>query len=146
VETAGHYTVAASAPGYSDGTLTTAVGPPKSGNALVPLPGLSLASGTSPGSVVAAVTPANATQYDQGQLLVSHEGTLVASVPLDTALTHGGGTVTASVPSGTSAAYYYLSVRVWNSRNPAGTLSRQSFPTVLDLRSSSSATLPVTIN
>ena len=146
VETAGHYTVAASAPGYSDGPLTTAVGPPKSGTALVPLPGLSLASGASPGSVVAAVTPANATQYDHGQLLVSHEGTLVASVPLDTVLTHGGGTVTASVPAGTSASYYYLSVRVWNSRNPAGTLSRQSFPTVLDLRSSSSATLPVTIN
>ena len=84
VETAGHYTVAASAPGYSDGPLTTTVAPPKSGTALVPLPGLSLASGASPGSLVAAVTPANATQYDHGQLLVAHEGTLVASVPLDT--------------------------------------------------------------
>jgi mucin-2 len=146
VETAGHYRVAASAPGYSDGTLTPTVGPPKSGTALVPLPALSMASGTSPGSVAAAVTPANAAQYDQGQLLVSHEGTLVASVPLDTVLTQGGGTVSATVPAGTPSSYYYLSVRVWNSRNPAGTLSRQSFPTVLDLRSSSSATLPVTIN
>ena len=146
VETAGHYRVAASAPGYSDGALTPTVGPPNSGTALVPLPALSLASGASPGSVAAAVTPANAAQYDQGQLLVSHEGTLVASVPLDTVLTQGGGTVTAPVPAGTPSSYYYLSVRVWNSRNPAGTLSRQSFPTVLDLRSGSSATLPVTIN
>ena len=98
VETAGHYTVAASAPGYSDGPLTTTVGPPKSGTALVPLPGLSLASGASPGSVVAVVTPASATRYDHGQLLVSHEGTLVASVPLDTVLTQGGGTVAATSP------------------------------------------------
>ena len=67
-------------------------------------------------------------------------------MPLDTVLTQGGGTVAASVPAGTPSSYYYLSVRVWNSRNPAGTLSRQSFATVLDLRSSSSATLPVTIN
>lgn len=147
VEAAGHYRVAASAPGYSDGALTTTVGPPKSGTtALVPLPGLSLGSGASPGAVVAAVTSANATRYDRGQLLVSHEGTLVASVALDTVLTQGGGTVAATVPAATPASYYYLSVRVWNSRNPAGTLSRQSFPTVLDLRSSSSATLPVTIN
>ncbi|HUL18995.1 MAG TPA: DUF4382 domain-containing protein [Steroidobacteraceae bacterium] len=146
VETAGHYTVAASAPGYSDGPLTTTVGPPKSGTALVQLPGLSLASGASPGSVLADVTAANATQYDHGQLLISHEGTLVASVALDSVLARGGGTVSATVPAGTPAAYYYLSVRVWNSRNPAGTLSRQSFPTVLDLRASSSATLPVTIN
>ena len=105
VETAGHYTVAASAPGYSDGPLTTAVGPPKSGTALVPLPGLSLASGASPGSVVAVVTPSNATRYDHGQLLVSHEGTLVASVPLDTVLTQGGGSVAAIVPAGTPASY-----------------------------------------
>ncbi len=146
VEGAGNYTVAASAPGYSDGPLTTTVGPPKTGSALVQLPGLSLASGAGPGSVVATVTPAKAAEFDHGQLLVSHEGTLVASVPLDTVLTQGGGTVAATVPAGTPSSYYYLSVRVWNSRNPAGTLSRQSFPTVLDLRSGSSAALPVTIN
>ena len=146
VETAGHYTVAASAPNYSDGPLTTSVGPPKTGNASVPLPGLSLASGANPGAVTVAVTLASAANFDQGQLLVSHEGTLVASVSLDTVLTKGGGTVAATVPAGTPSSFYYLSVRVWNSSNPANTLSRQSFPTMLDLRSSSSATLPVTID
>jgi hypothetical protein len=146
VETAGHYTVAASAPNYSDGALTTSVGPPKTGNASVPLPGLSLASGANRGAVTVAVTLASAANFDQGQLLVSHEGMLVASVPLDTVLSKGGGTVAATVPAGTPSSNYYLSVRVWNSSNPANTLSRQSFPTVLDLRSSSSATLPVTIN
>jgi hypothetical protein len=146
VETAGHYRVAASAPNYSDGALTTSVGPPKTGNASVPLAGLSLASGANPGAVTVAVTLASAANFDQGQLLVSHEGMLVASVPLDTVLSKGGGTVAVTVPAGTPSSNYYLSVRVWNSSNPANTLSRQSFPTVLDLRSSSSATLPVTIN
>jgi Domain of unknown function (DUF4382) len=146
VETAGHYTVAASAPSYSDGPLTASVGPPKTGNASVPLPGLSLASGANPGAVTVAVTLASAANFDQGQLLVSHEGTLVASVPLDTVLSKRGGTVAATVPAGTPSSFYYLSVRVWNSSNPANTLSRQSFPTMLDLRSSSSATLPVTID
>ena len=146
VETAGHYTVAASAPNYGDGPLTTTVGPPKTGNASVPLAGLSLASGATPGSVTVAVSLASAADFDQGQLLVSHEGTLVAAVALDTVLTKGGGTVTATVPAGTPSSNYYLSVRVWKSSNPANTLSRQSFPTALDLRSSSSATLPVTID
>jgi hypothetical protein len=146
VETAGHYTVAASAPNYSDGALTTSVGPPKTGNASVPLAGLSLASSANPGAVTVAVSLASAANFDQGQLLVSHEGMLVASVPLDTVLSKGGGTVAATVPAGTPSSFYYLSVRVWNSSNPANTLSRQSFPSALDLRSSSSATVPVTID
>jgi hypothetical protein len=32
------------------------------------------------------------------------------------------------------SALYYVSVRVWNSTNPAGTLNRVTYPNALDLR------------
>jgi hypothetical protein len=142
---AGGYTVAGTAANYSGGALTPTVTPPATGTASVTIPGLTLASGANTGSVVAVVTPATAGKYDQGVLLVSHEGALVASVPLDSVLAQGGN-VTAIVPAGTASSYYYLSVRVWSSRNAAGTLARQWYPSIADLRSSSSQSIPLTIN
>jgi hypothetical protein len=69
----------------------------------------------------------------------------VASVALDSVLAQGG-SVSASVPAGTASSYYYVSVRVWNSSDPSGTLSRQSYPSIVDLRSSTSGSIPLTIN
>ncbi|HTT42607.1 MAG TPA: DUF4382 domain-containing protein [Steroidobacteraceae bacterium] len=142
LEKAGNYRVAASASGYSDGALTTLVAAAKPSVTLAPL---ALASGASTGSVIAAITPATPGKYDQGQLLVSHEGALVATTPLDAVLASGG-SVAAVVPSGSPASYYYVSVRVWNSGNPGGTLSRQWYPGIVDLRSGTTGTLAVTIN
>jgi hypothetical protein len=141
LEKAGNYRVAASASGYGDGALNTLVAAAKPSVTLAPL---ALGSGASAGSVIAAITPATPGKYDQGQLLVSHEGALVATTPLDAVLASGG-SVSAVVPAGSPASYYYVSVRVWNSRNPGGTLSRQWYPGVVDLRSGTSGTLPVTI-
>jgi hypothetical protein len=144
---AGKYVVAGTAPNYTDGALTALVAAPTSGTnpATVTVPSLSPAAGASTGSIAAVITPATPGKYNQGQLLVSHEGALVASAALDSVLAQGG-SVSASVPAGTASSFYYVSVRVWNSSNPSGTLSRQSYPSILDLRSSTSGSIPLTIN
>src|SRR5580692_2074141 len=177
IQGAGGYIVAATAPNYADGafsakvaapascvtaaagaapptttTTTTATAAPVS----VAVPALSLASGAATGSVVVVVT-ANS-KYNAGQLLISHEGALVAQVPLTADLLASGGNVSATVPAGTASSLYYVSVRVWNTSDPApnpappgtgltaGTLSRQSFDTPADLRSTTSVSIPITIN
>ena len=159
VQGTGTYTVAATAPNYADGALSSkvAVAPPSSSLCLtapsttaatgtaapasVAIPTLTLASGAATGSVVAVLSPT--TKYIAGQLLVSHEGALVAQVPLSAAVLSNGGNVTAIVPAGTTSSLYYVSVRVWN---PNGLLSRQWYDTPADLRSTTSISVPVTIN
>jgi hypothetical protein len=165
VQGAGAYTVAGTAPNYADGALTPVVKAPVVASTTststtttapvapsVTVPGLTFASGAVTGSVVAVVTPAakysqsGAGAY-QGELLVSHEGALVAQVPLDSVLTTaGGGNVLATVPAGTTSSLYYVSVRVWKITNPGDTLSRQWYDTAVDLRSSTSGSIAVTIN
>jgi len=151
VEGAGRYRVAASAPSFTDGVLTTTVSAPPAGTTtpvVVTVPALTLAPGASPGSISASVTQATAGKYDQGELLVTHDGTLVATTPLDAALAQGAGaTLTVNgVPAGTSAALYYAVVRVWNSSDAPATLRRQSYPTVIDLRGSTTGAVQLTIN
>jgi epidermal growth factor receptor substrate 15 len=149
-EKAGGYLVAASAPGYADGPLTTTVSAPQSGTTAPPVtvPGLALAAGSSAGSISVSITQATAGKYDHGELLLGHDGTLIASAALDTALTQGAGaTVTVNgVPSGTGAALYYATVRVWSSTAPSGTLHRQSYAAAIDLRGSTSGSAQLTIN
>jgi len=151
VEGAGRYRVAASAPSFTDGVLTTTVSAPPAGTTtpvVVTVPALTLAPGASPGSISASVTQATAGKYDQGELLVTHDGRLVATTPLDAALAQGAGaTLTVNgVPAGTSAALYYAVVRVWNSSDAPATLRRQSYPTVIDLRGSTTGAVQLTIN
>jgi hypothetical protein len=149
-EGSGNYAVAAFAPGYNSGSLSTVVGPPSSGTAAqnVPLAGLTLASGTSSGSVAATVALSSPGKYDSGELLLSNNGTLVASTPLNAVLKQGGGTVNlTNVPAGTPSALYYVTVRAWNSGDPDPTQAlRQWYPTVVDLRSSTGSSIQLTIN
>ena len=148
-EKAGGYLVAASAPGYEDGPLTTSVAAPQSGTTALPvtLPALTLAAGNSPGSISVSITQATGRTYDRGELLLAHDGTLIATAPLDAALAQGpGATVTVNgVPSGTPASLYYLTVRAWNSAAPSR-LHRQSYSTAIDLRGSASGSAQLTIN
>lgn len=145
-EGAGIYRVAASAPSYADGTLNTLASPPKSGTAavIVAVPTLTVAAGAAAGSVVAQVSAAPA-GIDQGELLVSHEGQLIARVRLDAVLAPGGN-VSASVPAGIASALYYVSVRVWRSSDPTHTVRRQWYPGAVDLRTTSSGAIALTIN
>ena len=150
VEKEGGYLVAASAPGYQDGPLTTSVAAPQSGTTAPPVtvPALTLAAGNSPGSISVSITQATGRTYDRGELLLAHDGTLIATAPLDAALAQGpGATVTVNgVPSGTPASLYYLTVRAWKSAAPSSTLHRQSYSTAIDLRGSASGSAQLTIN
>ena len=145
----GTYRVAASAPGFSDGTLSAnaSVSPPKSGTAMIVVPALSLESGATAGSLAATVTATTPGKYDQGQLLLSHDGALVLATSLDAVLTQGaGGIVTvAGLPAGTPDAVYYATVRAWKSTDP-GSVQRQWYPQVIDLRTSTSGSIALTVN
>jgi hypothetical protein len=148
-EGAGTYLVAASSPGFSDGTLSlkVSVSPPKSGTAMVVVPALTLESGATAGSLAASVVATTPGKYDQGQLLLSHDGALVAAASLDAVLTQGtGGIVTVpGLPTGTPDAVYYATVRAWKSTDP-GSVQRQWYPQVIDLRTSTSGAIALTVN
>lgn len=150
-EGAGTYQVAASAPLYADGLLGAMVAAPATAGVTtagsVTVGTLAFASGNSAASVAASVRPSSAGKYDHGELMLSQNGQLIASAPLDAALAAGGGTVQlAGVPGGTPASIYYVSVRAWSSSDPAGTLARQWYPDAVDLRSATSANVQLSIN
>ncbi len=150
-EGAGTYQVAASAPLYADGTLGITVSAPTISGVTTAGPvtvgALALASGNSAASVAASVQPASAGKYDHGELMLSQNGQLIASAPLDAALTAGGGTVQlVGLPGGAPNCLYYVTVRAWNSSDPSGTLTRQWYPDAVDLRSAASAAVQVSIN
>jgi hypothetical protein len=146
------YFISAQAPLFSDqGQLVATLSPPANGTGPVPVVMPTLTPTAGSGSVSVTVAPVTAGKYDRGELIVSHDGAIVQTVAIDTALTqNGGATLTVpGIPAGGSAssfdnAVYYVSTRAWNSSDPGGTLQRQSFTTPIDL-SSGSATGP-TVN
>lgn len=149
-EGAGTYRVAASAPFYTNGSLAVTVSAPTATGVTAASPvtigALALASGNTSATVTATVKPATAGKYNHGSIMLSQGGQLVASAPIDGTL-QGGGTVTLSgVPGGTAGSIYYVTIRAWNSSNPAGTLTRQWYDTALDLSSASSASIQLTLN
>jgi hypothetical protein len=148
-ERAGNYLVAATAPSYADGALTTKIATPALGTTPVSftLPAMTLASDTTLGTIAASITLATQGKYDQGELLISHNGTLVVAASLAGVFASGGGTVILpAVPAGTPEAVYYVSVRAWNSHNASIALQRQFFPGALDMSSSPSGRLQLTVN
>jgi hypothetical protein len=147
-EKMGTYQVAATAPLYADGMLGITVSAPTSGTSVpaVTVAGLSVASGSTLGTIAATVSPATNGKYDHGMLLVTHDGQLVASAALDTVIGLGGTVQVSGIPGGTAASLYYLTVRAWNSGDPSGTLNRQWYSTPADLRSASSANAHLTVN
>ena len=155
VQGAATYLVSAQAPQFSDGALTTALAAPSSGTGpvQVAMPVLSPAAGAATSSIsvtVAATTPG---KYDHGELIVSHNGGIVQTVAIDSALAQNGGStlLIPGLPGGGAVssfdnAVYYVSIRAWNSRDPAGTLQRQSYATPVDLRSGSVTGLSVNVD
>ena len=147
-EKAGTYQVAATAPLYADGMLGIKVSAPTSGTIApsVTVAGLSLASGSTSGTLAATVSPASRSKYSNGVLLVTHDGQLVASAALDSVIGLGGTVQVSGIPGGTAASLYYLTVRAWNSSDPAAIFTRQWYSTPVDLRSASSANAQLTVN
>lgn len=144
------YFIAAQAPLFTDGQLVTTLGAPASGTGPVgiAMPAMLPTAGSGSMSItVGAVTPG---KYDHGELIVSHDGAIVQTVAIDSALTQNGDQTlqVQGIPAGGSTssdnAVYYVSIRAWNSSNPVTTLQLQSFDTPVDL-SSGSTTVP-TVN
>jgi hypothetical protein len=149
-ERAGTYQVAAGAPLYADGPLGVPVAAPTTAGATaagpVTLGALALAAGSSAASVSASVQPSSPGKYDHGELMLSQNGQLIASAPIDSALKIGGTVQLAGVPGGTAGSIYYLTVRAWSSSDPSGTLTRQWYAGAVDLRSTLSATVQLTVD
>jgi hypothetical protein len=140
IEGASTYLVSATAPLFTDGALTTKVSP---ATASVPIavPTLTVASGATANSASVTFTEASPGKYNAGQLIISHDGAVVATATLDTMLSQSnGGTVTLTdLPGGSgsttfASGLYYVSVRTWNIGNLAN-VHRETYPTALDLRS-----------
>jgi trimeric autotransporter adhesin len=154
-EGTGSYQVAADAPFYAYGALGTKVSMPASAaSASVTTPvqevavgALSLASGNNPVTVNVEVNEAHPGKYNAGEVLIGTNGQLVAAASLTSALQGGGGTVVLDkVPGGTPTSVYYVTVVAWNSANPQTTFTRQWAETPLNLATSGSASLQLTLD
>ena len=147
-ERAGNYLLAASAPSYIDGAFSAPVlAPTAPATAATPVTvsQIQLASGVTAGSVSATVKLATPGKYDQGEIFLSQNGQLVASAQLAGALAGGGAVQLSGVPAGTPSSVYYVTVLAWSS-TASGASARQWYPTALDLRSASSATVDLTVD
>jgi len=154
-ESAGSYQVAATAPLYNDGTLGILVHPPASSSSsasppppppVVTISTLTLATGSTSATLAATVHPTASARNDQGELLVSNNGQLIASTSLNNVLPGGGTVQLTGLPGGTSSSLFYVTVRTWSSSSPSNTVTRQWFDTPVDLRSASSASIELTLN
>jgi Domain of unknown function (DUF4382) len=129
VEGASSYHVAATAPLYTDGAVssapivngTQATAPTAATSSAasptytflpVTVPGLTPANGSTGGAIAASVTESSPGLYTGGELLVSNNGAVVGSASISSAtLLSGSGIVTVSnLPSGT----YSLSAILWS--------------------------------
>jgi hypothetical protein len=154
-EGAATYRVAGTAPLFADGVLTTTVKAASSTAAtLVAVPQLTAASGATLDSTTVTISKSSSTKFNRGELIFSHDGAIVQTVVLDSILTQtANATLTVSgLPGGSGASgrfndgLYYVSVRVWNTSNPASTLTREIYPTPLDLRTGALSSYQLNIN
>jgi hypothetical protein len=155
-EGASTYRMAGTAPLFTDGVLTTLVTAPSASSTTVTtvaVPTLTAASGAALGSATVTISKTSATKYNKGQLIISHDGAIVATATLDTLLTQSAtSSLTISgLPSTGSAGQftdglYYVSVRAWNTSDPTTTLNREIYPTPLDLRTVALTTYSLNID
>jgi hypothetical protein len=143
IEGAATYRVAGTAPLFTDGVLTTTVKAPSASSStatIVAVPTLTAATGAALNSTTVTISKTSAAKYNKGEIIFSHDGAVVATATLDTLLTQSatGNLTISGLPGGSAAGLfadgvYYVSVRVWNTSNPAATLNREIYPTPLDL-------------
>lgn len=151
------YRVAATAPLFADGVLTTTVAAPSGSHATatrVAVPTLSVASGATSNTTTVRISQTTPRKYDKGDLIISHDGAIVATAALDAILAQSAisslaipGLPGGAGRSGTFAlGLYYVSVRLWSSSNPARTLNREIYPAALDLRTGSAGVYSLNID
>jgi hypothetical protein len=151
-EGSGKYLVGATAPLFADAGLSTsdeAVPGTTTYTAFsatptpvnVTVPSLSPANSAGIGSITASIATTS-NQFDSGELLVSHNGAVVGSVSINSALAASGGSVTINnIPSG--VGNYYLSAILWSSTGAASSTSSNGAPGGFTYQSIAS---PVTVS
>jgi hypothetical protein len=104
-------------------------------------------------STSVTISKSSSTQYNKGELILSHDGAIVQTFALDSALAQSANailTISGLPGGGVSGTFadglYYVSVRVWNSGNPTGTLKREIYPAPLDLRTGALSTYQLNID
>jgi len=145
---AGGFAAVGGAPQYVDGAPVATLPPAGGTNSQIQLASLAVAPAFVPGSITVNITTAIPGEFTHGELVISHFGMIVDSVPIDAQLAAGGPASASNLPSGTAAnpdhgGYYFAWLRVWN-----GASRRPHIVPVLavaDLTTSASATLKVTI-
>jgi hypothetical protein len=155
VEGRGTYQVALSAPLYADGPLGSTVTLPSVGGGATSTftaAALSLPAGASAASVSGTVNVATPGKYDRGELVLTHDGAIIATAPLDSYLSHAQSSATFldSLPGGTSqstyaSGLYDAEVWVWNSTAPTVTLNREPSANPIDVRSGSASGITLNI-
>jgi hypothetical protein len=144
VEGTSAYRAAVNAPLFAPGELSGVVGPAPVTPVVFALPIPPVASGASADTLSIDLSLSTPGKYNAGQLLISRGGAIVATTALDTVLAQAGGGIVAldGLPGGSSstsfaAGLYDVSVRTWNTADPAGTLNRETYPAPADLRNGS---------
>jgi hypothetical protein len=156
-EGTGAYQLAASGAVFGDGDFAGTLTPPSSTTTTATTftgPTLGIPSGASSGTITANVTISSPQKYDNGVVVVTHDGAIVSVTALDSLLVpaQASGTLTISaIPAGDSstafaAGTYYAEVWVWDSGDPTGSFNRQPATALIDLRSANTASLALTIN
>jgi hypothetical protein len=155
-EGASKYSVAALSPFFGNGAFSnTLLAPPATTTetAAFTVPDVPIPSTAASGTIAVLVSAATPGKYDKGALIVTHNGAVISTVPLDAALAGSATSTTVNVtgiPASSSSAFdrglYYLEAWAWNSADPKGKFTRQPVSAAVDLRSALTANVTVTLN
>ena len=154
-EGAGAYRVSATALLFGDAELGATIAAPAAGSTATVTfngPSIPVPSAATTSSIATTVNITTPGRYDNGMLVVTHDGGVVATSSLTSLLAQASGTVNVSgIPGGSAGTafdrgVYYAEAWVWNSSDPTGTFSRQPGAASVDLRAINSGTLTQTID
>jgi Domain of unknown function (DUF4382) len=148
------YAVGAINPAYGSGTLGTKVTAPANPatTASFTLNAPPVPTGSSANAIQGTIS-VGTSAYDTAELLVTHNGALVAAAPLTGYLggSQGPFTLSAVAPGGSTAATYAAGVYnaevwAWNSANPTTTLTRIPYASTIDMSAGNATGVALTIN
>jgi hypothetical protein len=156
-EGTGAYQVGASSAVFGEGDFSGTLTPPATTTTTPTTftgPTLAIPSGAGSGTITTNVTISSPQKYDQGVVVITHDGAIVSVTSLNSLLVpaQASGTLTiSSIPAGDSsttfdAGTYYAEVWVWSSEDPTGSFNRQPATPLIDLRATNAAPLALTIN
>jgi hypothetical protein len=151
------YAVAALSPHFGAGAFAAETLRPASqasDTARFTVPAVTTMAPAAEGTITVTMNVANPGTYDEGVLLVTHEGAIVTTLPISNALQQLLGTAVIDVtpvPAGTStvplaSGLYNVEVWTWNSGDAEDTFERHAGAAPVDLREVAAASAAVTVD